>query len=417
MLKIARNKGGLIMGQNMKRRDFIGKTAFGMVAAGLIPPFSKKAVADQEQHPKITFRTLGRTNLRIPIVSFGVMNSDSPDLINRALDMGVNHLDTAHVYLRGNSERVIGEVLEKRGGRDKVFVATKMRLARDREKNVFSLKGSEREPAATAENLFEQLDTSLQRLRTDYVDILYLHSCYSPQMATYEPLMNALVKAKKQGKARFIGTSTHADIANVIRATADAEVYDVVLAAYNYVMEEKEEIKKAVKYAADKGVGVVAMKTQGGRRLQQDPDREINNQAALKWVLNDENVCTTIPGMTTFDQLDMNMGVMSDLTLTDQEQRDLQMAASLRGILFCQNCRSCVSTCPNNIAIPNLMRAYMYAQGYGNFIQARSTIAELPGNKGLDVCRDCSGCKASCRRGIDIGSRVTSLLADGLNWG
>jgi hypothetical protein len=401
----------------MKRRDFIGKAAFGVVAAGLVPPFTKKAVAKQEQQPEIIYRTLGRTNLRVPIVSFGVMNSDSPDLINRALDMGINHLDTAHVYLRGNSERVIGEVLERRGDRDKVVVATKMRLARDREKNVFSLKGSEREPAATAENLFQQLETSLQRLRTDYVDILYLHSCYSPQMATYEPLMNALVKVKKQGKARFIGTSTHADIANVIRATADAEVYDVVLAAYNYVMEEKEEIKKAIKYAADKSVGVVAMKTQGGRRLQQDPDRDINNQAALKWVLNDENVCTTIPGMTTFDQLDMNMGVMNDLTLSGQEYRDLQVAASLRGILFCQNCRSCVSTCPNNIAIPNLMRAYMYAQGYGNFIQARTTIAELPANKGLDVCRECSGCQASCRRGIDIGSRVNSLIADGLHWG
>ena len=102
---------------------------------------------------------------------------------------------------------------------------------------------------------------------------------------------------------------------------------------------------------------------------------------------------------------------------TEQEQKDLQLAASLRGILFCQNCRSCVPSCPNNIAIPNLMRAYMYAQGYGNFIQARTTIAELPADKGLDVCRECSGCQASCRRGIDIGSRVESLIADGLYWG
>jgi hypothetical protein len=72
-------------------------------------------------------------------------------------------------------------------------------------------------------------------------------------------------------------------------------------------------------------------------------------------------VCTTIPGMTTFEQLDMNMGVMNDLTLTKQEQKDLQLAASMRGTLFCQNCRSCVPTCPNNVAVPNLMRAYMYA--------------------------------------------------------
>jgi hypothetical protein len=401
----------------MKRREFIGKAAFGIVAAGLSTPFAKKVVAGQEQPPEIMYRTLGRTDLRIPIVSFGVMNSDSPDLIQRSLDMGINHLDTAHSYLRGNSERVIGEVLEKSGSRDKVYVATKMAFNRDEDKGVFVLKGNEGMPGATEENLFKQLETSFERLRTDYVDILYLHSCDSPQMVTYEPLMNAMVKVKKQGKARFIGTSTHTDVANVIRATTDAGIYDVVLAAYNYVLEEKEEIKNAIAHAVNKGVGVVAMKTQGGAQLQEESDTEINHQAALKWVLKDENVCTTIPGMTTFAQLDMNMGVMNDLTLTKQEQRDLQLAASMRGTLFCQNCRSCVPTCPNNVAVPNLMRAYMYAAGYGNYIQARITIAELPEKKGLNVCRDCSSCKASCRRGIDIGSRVNSLIAERLHMG
>lgn len=405
------------MGKYMKRRDFIGKAALGLVSSGLSAPFLKATVVGDGQSPKNIYRTLGRTGLRIPIVSFGVMNSDSPDLINQALDRGIAHLDTAHLYLRGNSERVIGEVLEKRGNRDQVYLATKMRFARDTDKGIFILKGSEREPAATEENLFSQLELSLQRLRTDYVDILYLHSCYSPKMVNYEPLMNALGKAKNQGKARYIGTSTHTDVANVVRATADAGIYDVVLAAYNYVMEEKEEVKKAIAYAADKGVGVVAMKTMGGRRLQQDSEKEINNQAALKWVLNDENVCTAIPGMTTFEQLDVNMGVMNDLALTGQEKEDLHVAESTRGTLFCQNCRACVPTCPSKIEIPKLMRAYMYAAGYGNNIQARTTIAELPGKKGLDVCRECSVCSASCRRGFDVGSRIDSLIAEGLAWG
>ncbi len=405
------------MGKNMKRREFIGKAALGFFSAGLTTPFLKKGIDSQEKESKVIYRTLGRTNLRIPIVSFGVMNSDSPDLIKRALDRGINHLDTAHGYLRGNSERVIGEVLERGGNRDKVYVATKMRFARDNQKAVFLPRGSAREPGATEENLFEQLETSLKRLRTDYVDILYLHSCYSPQMATYEPLMNALVKVKKQGKARFIGTSTHTDMVNVIKATVDAEVYDVVLTAYNYVQEEKEAVRKAIRYAAEKGVGVVAMKTQGGRRLQQDPDVEINHQAALKWVLNDENVCTTIPGMTTFEQLDLNMGVMNDLSLTGEEQKDLQVAASMRGTLYCQNCRSCVPTCPQGIEVPKLMRAYMYAKGYGNYVQAGTTIAELPEMQGLDVCRECSQCTASCLRDINVGSRVKSLIAEGLYLG
>jgi predicted aldo/keto reductase-like oxidoreductase len=400
--------------RGIKRREFLGKTAFGLAAAGLGLQKLEAGISDQERPDKIAYRTLGRTNLRIPVVSFGVMNSDSPDLINMALDMGVNHLDTAHLYLRGNSERVIGEVLGNSGKRDKVYIATKMRLARDREKNVFSLEGTDREPPATAENLYKQLDLSLKRLKTDYVDILYLHSCYSPQMATYEPLMNALVKVKEQGKARFIGTSTHADEPNVIRATVDAKVYDVVLTAYNFALERREDIKKAIEYATKKGIGVIAMKTQGGRRLQEEGEVEINHRSALKWVLEDENVCTTIPGMTTFEQLETNFSVMNDLALTQAERSHLEWAAQMRGKLYCQNCRSCIPTCPNGVEIPNLMRAYMYASAYGNIIQARTTATEIPEDRGLNVCRDCSSCSASCRTGINIHSRLQSLIADEL---
>jgi predicted aldo/keto reductase-like oxidoreductase len=399
---------------NMKRREFLGKAALGVVSTGLgIPLLMNNASAASKPH-KIIYRTLGRTDLKIPIVSFGVMNSDSPDLLNQALDMGVKHLDTAHLYLRGNSERVIGEVLEQRGDRNKIYIATKMRLARDREKGVFSLKGTDREPPATEENLYKQLELSLKRLRTDFVDILYLHSLYTTKMVTYEPLMNALVKVKKQGKARFIGISTHHQEPNIIRATVDAKIYDVVLTAYNYVQENKEEVKKAIAYAAKNGVGVVAMKTQGGRRLQENSEFEIDHKAALKWVLEDENVCTSIPGITTFEQLDTDFSVMNALTLSRAERSRLEQAANLKGKIYCQNCRSCIPSCPNRVEIPNLMRAYMYVKAYGNLSQARSTIAELPPNKGLDVCQQCPSCSATCRTGINIGRRVNTLVDEEL---
>ena len=399
--------------KGMKRRDFIGKATFGLLSTGLSIPLLRGGITDQDQPHKIIYRTLGRTNLRIPIVSFGVMNSDSPDLINRAIEMGIKHLDTANGYLRGNSERVIGEVLENTGKRDKVYIATKMRLARDNKKGIFMTKGSTREPAATEENLFKQLEISLKRLRTDYVDILYLHSCTTPQMVNFEPMMNALVKAKKQGKARFIGISTHANEPKVIRSTVDAGVYDVVLTTYNFVQEHKEEIKKAIQYAAENHIGVIAMKTQGGRRYQQRSKTEVNHKAALKWVLNDENVCTTIPGMTSFEQLEQNLKVMSSLALSGKEKGELKTASKLRGSLFCQNCRSCIPTCPNGVEIPSLMRAYMYAEGYGNFVQAKMTVEKLEKNQGLSVCEDCSSCTALCHNGIDIASRLKALITEG----
>ena len=406
------------MGKNsIKRREFIGTATLGLFSTGLGLRFLKADPIQSDQPQKLIYRTLGKTGLRIPVVSFGVMNSDSPDLIKRALDVGINHLDTAHLYLRGNSERAIGDVLQRSGNRDKVIVATKMRFNRDREKLVFTLQGNEREPGATAENLFKQLETSLQRLRTDYIDILYLHSCYSPQMATYEPLMNALVKVKKQGKARFIGISTHNNEPDVIRASVDAGVYDVVLTAYNFAQNHRDEIKRAIQYAVGKGVGIVAMKTQGGRSLQEKGEIEINHEAALKWVLEDENVCTSIPGMTTFDQLDQNISVMSNLALSVAERKEIQVASKLKGKLYCQNCRSCIPTCSQKVEIPNLMRTFMYAKGYGNYIQAGITAAELPRKRSLNVCRNCSSCTASCPNGINIGSRVKTLIAEKLYLG
>ena len=100
--------------EGIDRRQFIQRTALGLITAGLGIPTVRASSAETGKSSKILYRTLGNTKLQIPVVSFGVMNSDSPDLIRKALDMGVKHLDTAHVYLRGNSEKVIGQILEQR---------------------------------------------------------------------------------------------------------------------------------------------------------------------------------------------------------------------------------------------------------------------------------------------------------------
>lgn len=397
--------------KGINRREFISTTLKGLSAAGLGYPMMQCAPKEKVSKPMIVYRTLGKTNLQIPVVSFGVMNSDSPDLLRRALDLGINHFDTAHVYLRGNSERFIGKVMEEAGMRDKVYIATKMRFNRDREKYVFLLEGAGQQPGATEENFNQQLEESLRRLRTDYVDILYIHSCYSPEMAAFEPLMKALVKTKEAGKARFIGISTHRNEPEVIRAAVDTGIYDVILTAYNYLMERKEDIKEAIEYATEKGLGVVAMKTQGGVRLNQEKTIEVNHKAALKWVLDDENVCTTIPGITTLEQMELDFSVMRNLSLTEEEKSDLKLTSQLSGTLFCQNCRACIPSCSHRVEIPNLMRAFMYAEGYGNLVQAQMTVEELPESSGLQVCQDCSSCTAVCPKGIHVASRLRSLIS------
>jgi hypothetical protein len=227
-------------------------------------------------------------------------------------------------------------------------------------------------------------------------------------------MMKAFERIKQQGKARFIGVTFHTNEPENIRAAVDAKIWDVILTTYNFAQEHREEVKKSIQYAAQNNVGVIAMKTQGGRRLQESGEIEINHKAALKWVLEDENVCTTIPGMTTFDQLDTNLSVMNDMTLSKKENKDLKLASNLRGKLFCQNCRACIETCPQKVEIPDLMRSYMYAKGYGNYIQARDTIAELPDKYSLKECTNCTQCTASCQTGINISSRINTLIEEKL---
>ncbi len=396
--------------QGIDRRQFIRTACLGALSAGVGLP----ALAGCERKeggtrtPEIVFRPLGRTGLKFSIVSFGVMNTDSLDLIRRALDAGVNHLDTAHVYLRGNSEKAIGEVLETAGMRDKVHIATKMYFARDRDAGLFLTDGDGRAAGATQENFDTQLATSLKRLRTDYVDILYLHNCYGPEMATYEPMLNSLVKAKASGRTRFIGVTTHRREPDVIRAAVDTGVVDVIETAYNFMKENREETSRAIEYAHQNGVGIIAMKTQGGGRLSEEKKAGMNHTGALKWVLNDTNVSAAIPGITTFDQLETDLAVMSNLALSDQEKRDLELVLSAPAF-YCQSCRECVPSCRERIEIPTLMRAYMYTEGYGNLAQAAATLEVLPEARGLDACRDCPSCTASCRRGIDIPRRLQSL--------
>lgn len=390
---------------HLARRQFLKKGSLGLLLAGLGLPAGSTLAADKKRK-KIPTRVLGRTGLKIPILSFGVMNSDSPDLIKKALDSGITHLDTANGYLRGNSEKSIGAVLKERGGRDKVVISTKIWLARDFQTGRFTPENGSWAPGATPENFSRLLDTSLERLQSDYVDILYIHACDNAQMVNYEPLMNAALAAQKAGKARFIGVSCHALVPEVVRAAVDARIFDVAEIAFNLWREDKEQIRQALAYAREHGLGIVAMKTQGGN--PEEGAAAVNHAAALKWVLQHKEVTTAIPGMTTFDQLDLNLASVTALDFTDEEKGYLKLGA-LEGRGFCQGCRSCVPGCPHAVEIPSLMRAARYASGYGNLSQAEWTLATLPHEFGLQACRSCPGCTARCAHGLEIGREVAGL--------
>jgi hypothetical protein len=395
--------------KKQSRRSFIKKSVSGLAGAVLLPSVlqgdspqqSPPAESAAAKKGKIIYRTLGKTGLKLPVISMGVMNASNPDLVKAALDAGIVKLDTAWYYQFGRNETMIGEVIKGRP-RDSFVIATKVFEPRDRETGLFP-------PDAKADTFIEKFHTSLQRLGLDYVEILYLHNVSRKESALFEPYLNAMKKLKKEGKVRFLGVSTHANEPEVIRTAADSGAYDVVLTAYNFKMPHRDEVKKAIDHAAQKGLGIVAMKTQAGVYWDgKEKQHPINMKAALKWALQDENIHTAIPGFTTFDQLYQDFAVMEDLTLTPQEKEDLvpPQDLSLTGF-YCQQCGTCRGQCPAKLDIPTLMRSYMYAYAYRNLEQASATIQMA--DFSTFPCTGCDTCKVKCTMGFAIKERALDI--------
>jgi len=387
--------------RGMGRRDFLKSSTTGL--GGLIY-LSSNEKSSPEKEPgskteKITYRTLGRTGIKLPVITMGVMNTSNPSLVTAALSHGMYFLDTAQTYQRGTNETMLGEVLKGRP-RDSFAIATKARLPNNQITGLYPEE-------ATEEAFTKKIDTSLKSLGLDYVDIYHHHNVWVRESALYEPIMNALVKAKKAGKIRFVGITTHRNEPEVINAAVDSKVYDVVLSAYNFRQKHVEEIKKAIARAAEAGLGVIAMKTIGGNVRGSYHNSEIDAPMALKWALQDPNVHTIIAGFTTFDQLESDLKVLKDPSLSKTEKETLRRAA-LQSPLYCQGCGQCLGQCLKQLPIPELMRAYMYLYGYRNLVEAQDLLVSL--SLPMNICGDCGSCPVKCRNQWNVSERIRNVV-------
>jgi len=380
----------------LTRRKFL-KTGLAGAGIAAITPAIASAAGSFAQGNIVT-RTLGKTKLVVPVISFGVMRSDNPNLCKAGFEKGIRLFDTAHVYQGGNNEIMLGNLFSD-FKRDSFILATKVKPQADRE--------GKPTDETSPDKFLEMFNLSLTRLKMDYVDILYVHDISNPEMLEYKPLISVVKKLKKEGKIKFMGFSTHRNEPQVISAAADSDDWDVILTQYNYRLAYLNEINAAIKKAAESGIGIVAMKTiPGGGYLDREKTKPINTTAALKWVLSNPDIHTTIPGMTSFDQVELNCKILEDITLSESEKSDLIADSSVPG-LFCSGCRQCIPSCPNNLPVPELMRAYMYAYGYSMPSLAKSLLSDLQISG--DPCSSCDTCSVKCSKEFPVREKISDI--------
>lgn len=347
-------------------------------------------MAQQPKTPiKLTYRNLGKTGLKPTSVGFGCMITSDQSVVERAADLGVNYFDTARGYQGGNNERMVGAALKSKKRTD-LIISTKTM-------------------AKTKEEALQHIDTSLKELGTDYVDIWHLHLKNGPEDLA-DGLLEAQQIAKQAGKARFLGVSTHSFPQLLPGLLAKAPHFDVVLSMYNFTMGP--ELSAAFESAAKAGIGTIAMKIMAGGagmgRGKPNPimQRDGAMLAALKWVLKNPNVHTTIPSMTDMDQLDENMKAFSD-TFSNADEKIL--AAHLENIrpLYCRTCGACTGKCSQGIPVADVLRYLSYSEGYGEFQLARDNYLSLPSEIKNARCTNCETCSIQCPNGVQVVQRLS----------
>ena len=370
------------------RRHFLSQGFLASVAGFASAPGALSR-AESASNPSLTYRVLGKTGLKVTSVGCGCAFTADASVIERAADLGINYFDTARIYQHGNNERLVATALK--GKRQKIYLSSKT-------------------DGTTKQAALEELDTSLRELGTDYLDVWYLHGKDHPS-ASLDDLFEAQQIAQQKGKTRFTGVSTH-HANDMVPFLIKKGATDVVLSAYNFTMEK---ITTAGLTQADAaGLGVVAMKVMAGGFREHKPDdpahsklkREGAMLAALKWVLKDPHVHTTVPGMTDMDYLEENLKAMSE-PYSPQEEQILARQLDFIAPLYCRMCGECDGHCAKGLPVADVLRYVMYADGYGQFEAGRDQFKQLPVELASVRCGECPTCTVECRHGVRVRHRLS----------
>jgi len=378
--------------KTIDRRRFCRVAAGAAVATTLLPGASGRLAAQEQTNEvkssPVIYRTLGRTGLSCSILGFGAMRSSDPGVIRRAIELGVNNIDTARGYMDGENEVIVGKAIQ--GRRPQLVITTKIR-------------------AASKERMIADSEASLKALGTDYLDILLVHSFKNTGDLAQPESLEALAELKKTGKTRYVGFSTHTNMADLLRAAAKnpENPYDVILTVYNFT--SNSDVGDAIHEAACAGIGIVAMKTQAGGYKEKKMGNLRPHPAALRWVLNNSDVSCAIPAMLTFEQLEENFQVMNG-SFGWMDRRTLHRYGQAIDRKMCRFCGACTGQCPHGVSVADLTRCLIYNDGYGDPKLAAATYAELNHRQTPEACLSCAECVVRCAYGLPVAENMRRAM-------
>jgi predicted aldo/keto reductase-like oxidoreductase len=274
-----------------------------------------------------------------------------------------------------------------------------------------------------------KLEGSLHRLRTDHVDVYFNHAVNDPARLKNPEWYEFAALAKRQGKLRFTGMSGHGGrLIECLDLALDEDLVDVILAAYNFGQDPafyerftkrldfvavQPDLPRVLAKARKKGVGVIAMKTLMGAKLNDmrpyERDGATFAQAAFHWVLANPDVDGLIMSAKSRQQIDEYVAASGAASVSRRDLDLLERYVSRHGGSYCRNgCDACESSCPQGVEISNVLRARMYAADYGDPERGWASYAGLATD--ATACASCrvQSCVAACPHGLKVATLTRS---------
>ncbi len=330
--------------------------------------------------------------------------------IMTAFRSGVNYFDTAYLYT--GSEAALGEILEKNGIREQVYIATKLPQ--------YLIKS-----AADLDKLF---DEQLRRLRTSYVDYYLMHML--PDAGSWERLKGLgieewIAKKKESGAIRQLGFSYHGN-SEVFCELLDAHDWDFCQIQYNYMDENSQAGRRGLRHASDKGIPVIIMEPlRGGKLVNRLPEearrifaeykvKRTPAQWAFRWLWNQPEVTVVLSGMNSDAMVRENIQTacearVGDLSAEDEAMlQDVVRAINAKMKVECTGCGYCMP-CPKGVDIPGTFAAYnrRYTENLYEATYEYIMCTALRKNAtAASNCVECGLCERHCPQNIEIRKQL-----------